>query len=53
MELKVYAVGRRRQLTACADKDQDNSERLFLVPAKAVTRRFALQRRTSVPRFVR
>ncbi len=46
VELKFYAVGRRHLLTACVEKEQDNNQQVFPVPAKAATWRFAPQPET-------
>ena len=50
MELKLDAVGRRRLMSAFADREQDNPK-VFPVPAQAETGRFALQRRNLFRRF--
>ena len=49
VELKFTAVGRRRPVSTFVEKDLHAFT--YLVPAKAVTGRFAPQRRSLLPRF--
>ena len=53
MELKFYAMGRRRRVSTFVDKEQNKNPVpwSYSLSAKADTGRFAPQRRTLVPRL--